>query len=199
MGRFFIKNAHFFRKNTILLSRMKLGRKTTSSRGVFGVTSMLLLAFAALFSACDQGYFQAAPTKIQDFRGKLLDGTISTYQAEKGTVTLIALTASWCPGCRAELPLLKQLDSEFAGRGFKILMVNEDDSPRIAAKYNKAAKIPWTTFHWNYDMMNKLGNPGVIPVTYLVNAQDSIVKINVGEFDEKQMRKLIGKLVDSRK
>ena len=191
MSRFFIKNAHFFPKNTILLPRMELGRKITSSRGFFGVTCMLLLALAVLFSACDQGHFQTAPTKIEDFKGKLLDGTISTYQAEKGTVTLIALTASWCPGCRAELPHLKKLDSEFAGRGFKILMVNEDDTPRIAAKYNKAAKIPWTTFHWNYDMMNKLGNPGVIPVSYLVNAQDSIVKIDVGEFDENEMRRLI--------
>jgi hypothetical protein len=44
-------------------------------------------------------------------------------------------------------------------------------------------------------MMNALGNPGVIPVTYLVNAQDSIIKINVGEFDEDEMRKLIEKLI----
>ena len=153
----------------------------------------LLLATAFLFSACGQEYFQAAPTKIQDFKGKLLDGSLSTYPADKGTVTLIALTASWCPGCRAELPHLKKLDEEFADRGFKILMVNEDDSPKIGARYNKAAGIKWTTFHWNYDMMNALGNPGVIPVTYLVNAQDSIVKINVGDFDEKQMRKLIEK------
>ena len=77
-------------------------------------------------------------------------------------------------------------------------MVNEDDSPKIGAKYNKAAGISWTTFHWNYDLMNALGNPGVIPVTYLVNAQDSIVKINVGDFDVDEMRKLIGKLVGSR-
>lgn len=172
---------------------MELGRKITSLRGVFSVVCTLFLAFAFLFSACKQEYFQAAPTKIQDFKGKLLDGSISTYQAEKGNVTLIALTASWCPGCRAELPHLKKIDEEFADRGFKILMVNEDDSPKIGAKYNKAAGIKWTTFHWNYDMMNVLGNPGVIPVTYLVNAQDSIVKINVGEFDENQMRKLIEK------
>ena len=172
---------------------MEFGRKITSTRGVFSVVCTLLLAIAFFFSACGQEYFQAAPTKIQDFKGKLLDGSLSTYQAEKGTVTLIALTASWCPGCRAELPHLKKLDEEFADRGFKILMVNEDDSPKIGAKYNKAAGIKWTTFHWNYDMMNALGNPGVIPVTYLVNAQDSIVKINVGDFDENQMRKLIEK------
>ena len=172
---------------------MELGRKITSTGGVFSMVCMLLLALAILISACGQEHFQAAPTKITDFKGKLLDGSISTYQAEKGTVTLIALTASWCPGCRAELPHLKMLDEEFADKGFNILMVNEDDSPKIGAKYNKAAGIKWTTFHWNYDMMNVLGNPGVIPVTYLVNAQDSIVKINVGEFYEKQMRKLIEK------
>ena len=174
---------------------MELGRKITSTGGVFSMVCMLLLALAILFSACGQEHFQAAPTKSTDFKGKLLDGSISTYQAEKGTVTLIALSASWCPGCRAELPHLKMLDEEFADKGFKILMVNEDDSPRIGAKYNKAAGISWTTFHWNYDMMNVLGNPGVIPVTYLVNAQDSIVKINVGEFDENQMRKLIEKIL----
>ena len=175
---------------------MELGCKITSSRGVFLVICIALWALAVLLSACGQEYFQAAPTSISNFRGKLLDGTISTYQAEKGTVTLIALTASWCPGCRAELPHLKELDSKFADKGFKILMVNEDDSPKIGAKYNKAAGISWTTFHWNYEMMNILGNPGVIPVTYLVNAQDSIVKINVGDFDKDEMKKLIEKLIE---
>ena len=175
---------------------MELGRKINPSRGVFCAICMALLAIAVLFTACGQEYFQTAPTKISNFRGKLLDGTISTYQAEKGNVTLIALTASWCPGCRAELPHLKELNSEFADKGFKILMVNEDDSPKIGAKYNKAAGISWTTFHWNYDMMNILGNPGVIPVTYLMNAQDSIVKINVGDFDKDEMKKLIEKLIE---
>jgi len=174
---------------------MELGRKITSLRGVFSVICMVLLALAIVFSACGQEHFQTAPTKISDFKGKLLDGHISNYQNEKGTITLIALTASWCPGCRAELPHLKRLNEEFADKGFKILMVNEDDSPKIGAKYNKTAGISWTTFHWNYDMMNALGNPGVIPVTYLVNAQDSIIKINVGEFDEDEMRKLIEKLI----
>ena len=174
---------------------MELGRKITSTRGVFSAVCTLLVALAFLFSACKQEYFQAAPTKIQDFKGKLLDGSISTYQAEKGNVTLIALTASWCPGCRAELPHLKKLDAEFNERGFRILMINEDDSPKIGAKYNKAAGIKWTTFHWNYDLMNALGNPGVIPVTYLVNAQDSIIKINVGEFDENEMKLTIERLL----
>ena len=185
MSRFFIKNAHFFPKNTILLPRMELGRKITSSRGFFGVTCMLLLALAVLFSACEQGYFQTAPTKIENFKGKLLDGTMSTYQAEKGTVTLIALTASWCPGCRAELPHLKKLDSEFAGRGFKILMVNEDDNVKIAARFKKKYNMPWAMVHWNYDLMNMLGNPRVLPVSYLIDEDGKIDYVEAGIIDEK--------------
>ena len=152
---------------------------------------LILASIAICIVACGQEYFQTAPSKIINFKGKLVEGGISHYNDEKGTATLIVLTASWCPGCRAELPHLKQLYSEFRDRGFKILMVSEDDSPKIAAKYKKSADIPWTMFHWNYDMMNALGNPGVIPVSYLVNAQDSIVKIDVGEFDENEMRRLI--------
>ncbi|WP_298767651.1 TlpA disulfide reductase family protein [uncultured Fibrobacter sp.] len=148
-------------------------------------------------AACGQGSFQAVPQKIADFKGHLVNGEISSYQIEKGKATLVVLTASWCPGCRNELPHLKKLDNEFSEKGFKILLISEDDSPRIAARYNKASGITWTTFHWNYDIMNTLGNPGVIPVSYLINAQDSIVKVNVGEFSEKEMRSLIGKLVNS--
>lgn len=70
-------------------------------------------------------------------------------------------------------------------------MISEDNTPFTAAKYKKDAQIPWSTFHWNYEIMNVLGNPGVIPVSYLINAKDSIIKVNVGVFDEQEMRVLI--------
>ena len=50
---------------------MELGRKITSTRGVFSVVCTLLLALAFSFSACGQEHFQTAPTKIEDFKGKL--------------------------------------------------------------------------------------------------------------------------------
>lgn len=155
------------------------------------------IVFSIFLAACGQGAFQAVPTKIADFRGQLVEGGISSYQIEKGKATLIVLTASWCPGCRQELPHLKNLDQEFSGKGFKILLISEDDTPQVAARYNKAKGIRWTTFHWNYEMMNALGNPGVIPVSYLVNEKDSIVKVDVGMFNESKMKAEIKKLVGS--
>ena len=50
--------------------------------------------------------------------------------------------------------------------------------------------------HWNYEMMmNKLGNPGVIPVHYLVDAQDSVQRVDVGVFNESKMRHELDRLL----
>ena len=169
------------------------GHRKGIAKRALALASAALAGF--LIFACGQGRFQAVPSKIDDFKGQLVEGGVSNYRTEKGRATLIVLTASWCPGCRAELPHLKKLDSEFQGEGFKILLISEDDTPQTAASYNRNAHISWTTFHWNYEIMNALGNPGVIPVSYLVNAQDSIVKIDVGGFNENEMRSLIKDLI----
>ena len=121
---------------------------------------------------------------------------MSSYNKEKGKATLIVISASWCSACNSELPAIKQIGKEYESNGLKILVVNEDDDIETAARYKKAKNIQWTMLHWNYDMMNKLGNPGVLPVTYLVNDQYSIVQINSGIFDEDKMAKAIKKLLN---
>ena len=144
---------------------------------------------------CGQLAFQDTPKHIENFKGILVDGGKTTFEEQKGKATLLTLTASWCPACREELPLLRKLDQEFSDSGFKIIMVSEDKTAAIAAKFKKRTKSPWTTFHWNYDMMNTLGNPGVIPVSYLVDENNNVVKFYAGVFDENDLRKSIRKIL----
>lgn len=158
---------------------------------------ILLVSLAILLICCGRDAFQTMPTKVSDFRGILVGhrDSITNYSEQKGKVTLILLTASWCPACQAEVPALREISNKFSDRGLKILLISEDDSPAIAARYKKKANLPWEMIHWNYDIMNALGNPGVIPVSYLVNSQDSIVQINVGIFDEKDISRKIDKIL----
>ena len=97
--------------------------------------------------------------------------------------------------CNSELPALKKLVAEYEGLGLKVLVVNEDDDIETAAKYKRARDIEWTMLHWNYEMMNKLGNPGVIPVHYLVDSQDSVQRVDVGTFDASKMRHELDRLL----
>lgn len=135
--------------------------------------------------------FQEMPRTIANFSALTTSGEKTEYYYERGDVTLIVLSASWCPACIAEMPILKKLHEEFSSRGFKILMVSEDDNLKIAARFKKAQAMPWTVVHWNYDLMNALGNPRVIPVSYLVDGNDDIEEIFAGLVDEKRMRSSI--------
>ncbi|MCF0223175.1 MAG: TlpA family protein disulfide reductase [Fibrobacter sp.] len=140
---------------------------------------------------------QPFSAKIEDFTAINIDGGKTTYQKEKGAATLIVLSASWCPACVSEIPALKRLHTEFRERNVKILMISEDDNVKTASRFKKKNELPWTVVHWNYDLMNLLGNPGVIPVSYLVNGKDSIVQIHTGIFDESELRKMLRELVDT--
>lgn len=168
----------------------------------------------SLLAGCGGESFQSLPTRIADFKGIFISDSspapksskkqnkkiavkdsIANYQSLKGKATLIVLNASWCPPCQAEIPLLKKLNDDYKNRGLTILMVNEDDSPAVASRYKKKAGINWPMIHWNYDIMNILGNPGVIPVSYLVNAQDSIIKIDAGIFNDQEMRSQLERIL----
>ncbi|MBO4713457.1 MAG: TlpA family protein disulfide reductase [Fibrobacter sp.] len=163
---------------------------------LFRVKFLAIVLFVVLlFAGCGQVGFQTVPSKIEDFVGNTVEGDVSSYSKEKGAATLIVVSASWCGACNSELPALKKLAAEYEGLGLKVLVVNEDDDIETAAKYKRARDIEWTMLHWNYEMMNKLGNPGVIPVHYLVDSQDSVQRVDVGAIDASKMRHELDRLL----
>lgn len=56
---------------------------------------------------------------------------VSEDALRSGEVTLVNFWASWCPPCRAEHPVLLDLES----RGVRIVGVNYKDQPRNARRY----------------------------------------------------------------
>jgi thiol-disulfide isomerase/thioredoxin len=49
--------------------------------------------------------------------------------AERGHPVLFALYASWCRDCRAELPVLDDLDARYRGRGLSVVALSLDEDP----------------------------------------------------------------------
>jgi len=161
------------------------------------VGAIIFLGFAFYAFEAQSRHRMNFPESVVNFEADNVMGGKSDYASEKGGATLIVLTASWCPSCRAELPTLKQFHEEFGPKGLKILMIDEDDSKKTARKYKKSMDIPWTMLHWNYDALMALGNPGVIPVSFVVDKNDKIQHIDVGTLNELRVRhelkRLLGK------
>ena len=161
--------------------------------GFIVLAALLLVAYRAIVANVEP--FREIPSRIANFSAIEIDGGKTTFDEQRGKATLVVLSASWCPACIAELNTLKNLHKEFSGKGFRILMVSEDDNVKIASRFKKKYAMPWTVVHWNYDLMNKLGNPRVIPVSYLLDEEGDIDYIEAGIIEEVRMRRAISALV----
>jgi thiol-disulfide isomerase/thioredoxin len=168
--------------------------KSFKIAGFIVLAALLLVAYRAIVANVEP--FREIPSRIANFSAIEIDGGKTTFDEQRGKATLVVLSASWCPACIAELNTLKNLHMEFSGKGFRILMVSEDDNVKIASRFKKKYAMPWTMVHWNYDLMNTLGNPRVIPVSYLVDSDGKFDYIEAGIIDENRMRRAIKALVD---
>ena len=156
----------------------------------------LLAIFVLSRITAQEPEFREMPTEIVNFVALKADGSKTDYESEKGKATLIVLSASWCPGCLMEIPMLKRLHQKYSDKGLKILMINEDDNLKAMARFIKAKELPWTVVHWNRDASNAVGNPGFIPATCLVGADNKIEMAVVGDVSENALEKRIQQLLD---
>ena len=63
------------------------------------------------------------------------EATFNEEVRKSDTPVLVDFWAEWCGPCRMVAPILEELSKEFAGR-LKVVKLNVDANPRVAAAYN---------------------------------------------------------------
>jgi len=69
-------------------------------------------------------------------------------------VTLVEFGATWCPPCKALLPILDELDQQY-GERVNVVKVDCDDSPAIASEY-RVMSMPTVIMFHNGEPVEKL-------------------------------------------
>ena len=70
-----------------------------------------------------------------DFILTAVDGTPVRLSALKGQVALINVWATWCPPCRAEMPVIQAAYERYKPQGFTVLAINLREDPRTVAAF----------------------------------------------------------------
>jgi len=87
---------------------------------------------------------------------------------EKDGLTLVDFWASWCGPCRMLTPTLEKVQNEM-GDAVKIVKVNIDENPSIAAKYN-VMNIPFMMLFKEGEVVgNLVGNQPKGAIVSLIN------------------------------
>ncbi|HSG79689.1 MAG TPA: TlpA disulfide reductase family protein [Acidimicrobiia bacterium] len=132
---------------------------------------------------------QAAP----DFSITTFDGepfSLTSHLAGDGRAVLLNLWASWCPPCRAEMPVF---DKVAADRAADVLVIGVavDDALAPARAFAEQIGVRYPlAFDADGTVAARYPAPG-LPTTFMISAAGELVSVSYGELDEDEMNALI--------
>ncbi len=104
-----------------------------------------------------------------------VDGGTVDLAALRGHVVLLNLWASWCPPCRAELPMLAQLQERHRAEGLVLIALSADRHHDREDARRAITGLALTGAFMDGAKPNGYANPEALPFTYVIDA-DGIVR-----------------------
>jgi cytochrome c biogenesis protein CcmG/thiol:disulfide interchange protein DsbE len=117
-----------------------------------------------------------------DFELDLLgSGSINLLDL-RGQVVVINLWASWCPPCRAEMPVLQRVYEDLQGEGLIVLGVHmtAQDSPANADAFVQELGLSFPVLLDRSGLVGKLYQSRALPTTFFVDRDGVIQEVVVG-------------------
>lgn len=177
-----------------------------SLRSVLTFRSLTLLA-AALVGG---GLFAAALSKgggaetaltapaerkpVPNFAMQTLDGKEWRLAEHKGRVLVVNLFATWCPPCRAEMPMLVESAAAYRAKGVDFVGVSLDQGgAKVVKPFVAKYKI-------DFPVLFPSGSPSIadgvssIPVTLVIDRHGRLAQVYSGMVSEEELTRDLDQL-----
>jgi peroxiredoxin len=150
----------------------------------------LILALAAIATAAEQPLVRAvlqpagerkpAPEfSLQDSSGKTV--SLKNY---RGKVILLDFWATWCHGCKEEIPWFSDFERKYAKEGLAVVGVSlDDDGWKVVKPFLDGAKVPYRIVLGNQPLA-KSYRIETMPDTFLIDKHGRIAATYVGLVDK---------------
>ena len=137
-----------------------------------------------------------------DFELPLLDGTTFRLSDQRGSWLVINFWATWCPPCRAEMPVLQALHDapSEAARALgqvKVIAINRDESKATVQAFLDELKLNLPVV---LDAGGKVSNRfGILslPITYFIDPEGVVRHRHIGEISAELLDQTFRKLAGS--
>jgi thiol-disulfide isomerase/thioredoxin len=144
--------------------------------------------------------FASHPQPMPAFLVSDIAGNPVSTAAWKGKVVFINFWATWCPPCRAEIPVLIELANRYKDR-LQIVGVAVDDDPDDVKQFVKQVGINYPIVMANHAIVQEYGGVAALPTLFVVNPDGNVVQKHEGlysnELYEAEVRLLLGLPVDA--
>ena len=111
-----------------------------------------------------------------------LSGTTHTLESYRGSPVLLQFWATWCPHCRADMPMMQQVYDRYGKQGLHVLTVSIDSDRSALEQFVKRERLPYPVI----DAVTQTGlaeqyEADGVPAYVLIDGEGKIVQIWRGE------------------
>lgn len=134
---------------------------------------------------------QALAISMYDLQGK--SHTLDDWH---GKVLLVNFWATWCPPCRAEVPLLVKLQAKYAAQGLQVVGIATDEqSQQDVRDFVRKMVVNYPILMGgghSADIVNALGGDFIgLPVTVVLGSDGKVFRINPGAMEPRDAENLV--------
>jgi peroxiredoxin len=103
----------------------------------------------------------------------------------KGKVVLLDFWATWCTGCKEEMPWFMEFQETYGRRGLQSVGVAMDEEGWDKVRlYLKAHPINYPVVVGDLAFANRFGSVAALPVTLLIDRKGRIAEFHSGKVDK---------------
>jgi thiol-disulfide isomerase/thioredoxin len=140
-------------------------------------------------SAAEAAPHAVVPTRLPDFSLNDLWGKPTSIAAWSGKSLVINFWATWCAPCRREIPLLKTVAADWAGRDLTVVGIAVDYADKVR-EFAGRFKIDYPVLIGEQDALEVAAKFGMdspaFPFTVFTDRRGEIVALFVGELHRPQ-------------
>jgi peroxiredoxin len=128
---------------------------------------------------------------LEDAAGKAVK--VSDF---KGRVLLVNFWATWCHGCKTEIPWFLEFQREFDKKDFAVMGVAmDDDGWKSVRPYMTQKNITYEMVLGSEEIAARFGGSPGLPVSFLIDRQGRIASRHIGMVDREECHREIEQLM----
>ena len=137
------------------------------------------------------------PSRLPQFSLQDLEGKTTPITAFAGKSLIINFWATWCAPCRSEIPLLKNLHAEWAGRDVSVVGIAVDYRDKVR-EFADRFKIGYPLLIGEQDALDAAAALGVetpvFPFTVFTDRRGEVVALFVGQLHRPQAELILSEV-----
>jgi peroxiredoxin len=171
-------------------------------RTAFALVSLSMLGGSAAIA--DQPTVRASLQRIEErkpapeFQLKDASGKTRTLADYRGKVVLLDFWATWCTGCKQEIPWFVEFQKSYEAKGLAVVGVSLDDGWNVLKPFLATHEIPYQMVLGDDAIAKRYGIEGM-PDTFLIDRQGRVAAAyRAGIVDRRDIEANLKKLLSER-